>query len=232
MNSIPLSFASVLLVLPMCAQVVVIDNFSVGDFMDTGAQNGQIVTQTGLNPADVIGGARSRRMEHAGTGYVWDVADNRMRVEVTFGVSIVSLAWGDLDVSDSVPHEYVGTALGFDLVGSSNQAFQLVVPTLTGGSIQGEIVVQTSALGESVTSPFTLNGPGTYTIPFSSLAGSADLGEINGIFLNFPNVTLPFGSSVNLEISSFTMVPEPAEWAVAVGSLMLGWGVWRRRVRN
>jgi hypothetical protein len=119
--------------------------------------------------------------------------------------------------------------LGVDLAANSNHAFQLVVPTLTGGSVQGEIVVQTSALGESVSAQFTLNGPGTYTIPFSSLSGSADLGNVNGIFLNFPGIVVSDGNTLNLQIGSFTMVPEPAEWAVAVGGAMLGWGVWRRR---
>lgn len=225
-------FAGLLAVLPMCAQVVVIDNFSVGDFLDAGAQNSQIVTQSGLNSADVIGGTRSRRIQHAGFGYVWDVADNRMSVNLANSTTILALAWGDLDVSGSVPHEYVGTALGVDLAAKSNNAFQLVVPTLTGGSVQGEIVVQTSSLGESVTAPFTLNGPGTYTIPFSSLSGSADLGNINGIFLSFPSIVVPAGDGLTLQIGSFTMVPEPAEWAVSVGGGMLGWGVWRRRRGN
>ena len=225
-------FVCGLLVLPISAQVVVIDNFRVGDFLDTGSQNSQIVTQLGLNTADVIGGTRSRRIQHAGFGYVWDVADNRMSVNLANSTTILSLAWGDLDVSGSVPHEYVGTALGVDLAANSNLAFQLVVPTLTGGSVQGEIVVQTSSVGESVTAPFTLNGPGTYTIPFSSLSGSADLANINGIFLNFPDIVVPSGDVLILEIGSFTMVPEPAEWAVAVGGGMLGWGVWRRRRRS
>ncbi|MBN9689676.1 MAG: hypothetical protein J0M24_05505 [Verrucomicrobia bacterium] len=232
MNSLPMSFAGALVVLPVCAQVVVIDNFSVGDFLDSGSQNSQIVTQSGLDSADVLGGARSRRIQHAGFGYVWDVADNRMSVDLANSTTILSLAWGDLDVSGSVPNEYVGTALGIDLEANNNQAFQLVVPRLIGGSVQGEIVVQTSSLGESVTTPFTLNGPGTYTIPFSSLSGSADLGNINGIFLHFPDIVVPAGNTLNLEIGSFTMVPEPAEWAVAVGVGMLGWGVWRRRFWN
>ena len=211
------------------AQVVVIDNFQAGNFNDTGSGNGFIVAQLGLPHEDVIGGTRWRLMQSISLGYHLDVASDRMNLQTDAGLSMLALAWGRLVSSDNIPGEFPGSHLGVDITANGNHSFQLQVPEFDGTRLVARVHIQSPLLRESSSPTFEITGPGTYTIPYSSLSGNANFQNVSGIYLNFRELTVPLFSTATLELSSFSMVPEPEEWAAAAGASLLAFGLWRRR---
>lgn len=130
----------------------------------------------------------------------------------------------------SVTYRGDGTLGGIDLTeGGANTAFEIVIAART--AFQGESLNLTIEDSGSDTSSFSVDWldlpfSGSYLIPFSSLAGDADLTSVDiiTVFNTMPTIQ---DDSILMAIGQIRVVPVPA--AVWLFGSALGLLAWMRR---
>lgn len=127
----------------------------------------------------------------------------------------------------SVTYRGDGTLGGIDLTeGGLNTAFEIVIAART--AFQGETLALTVDDSGSGNSSFSVNWvdlplSGSYLIPFSSLAGDADLTSVDiiTVFNTMPTIQ---DDSILMAIGQIRVVPVPAAvWLFGSALGLLGW---------
>jgi hypothetical protein len=165
---------------------------------------GQTVSQTGLNPADVLGGARS---VYAGSltqaTAVVDTSAAQFRFSSDSSFGYFTLTEGE-----------TSSPFGTDLTADGSDAFAIHVAQLTFKPSAGIYDFEVETSGSWHTYDFLsniagINGSGTLTIPFSSFAG-VDMRNVQAVRIDVAR----FQPSSQIVIGSITTVPEPSSLAL------------------
>lgn len=217
----------VLLVAPFGARALVIDDFTQGALAPIQATNtaqyGNTVVQSGLNPAQVLGGTRSVFVGSLtlATASI-ETIKGRFNFSANNNFGYFKLGWGTV------------TPLNADLSGGGNNRFQFdfvdVLPTASLNLFNLRVKSGNSWFNYEIGNDFAaaMEGKtyGTLNVPFAKFGG-ANFTQVQAIELEAARTP----SGFHLTIESITAVPEPSAAAllgIAIGAGLLG----RRSLRT
>ena len=219
--------AAIFFVAAQASAVVVIDDFSIGPI--TVARTGATVataTQTGLDPAHVLGGRREITVGAFGAAtqtLIIDVVTGEFQASVVGTPGYFTIKYG----SDAQPLNLNLLALGNGFL------FETLAPPSAVGRLPDLRLYSSSGSGHvdatDGVATATPSGGTAIFVPFSEISpssfGTLDLTAITSIQIDDGRVSTP------IRLSSVSIVPEPSTLALLAAATLAG-GLATRRPRS